>query len=215
MVARCEGEQRVEMRELRREEIESVWTIDRREIVDAVYALQDGQLVLKPQHWDIRGWPPGEQETYMPLLLDCFDHGGAFTGSFDDGVLVGVVALESRLIGERKDQVQLKFLHVSQSHRKQGLGRALFEQAGEQARRLGARKLYISATPSQNTIDFYRHLGCRVAAEVDPELLALEPEDIHLEYVIAQRVTQRMSVGEDRARATGPALSIGEGRRRT
>jgi hypothetical protein len=29
-------------------------------------------------------------------------------------------------------------------------------------------------------------LGCRVIAEPDPELFALEPEDIHLEYIISQ-----------------------------
>jgi hypothetical protein len=27
-------------------------------------------------------------------------------------------------------------------------------------------------------------LGCVLATEIDPELFALEPEDIHLEYVI-------------------------------
>lgn len=205
----------MEIRELEREEIESVWTIDRREVVDAVYTFEDGQLVLKPQHWDIPGWPPGEQETYAPLLLDCFDQGGAFSGALEDGVLVGVVVLESRFIGRRKDQLQLTFLHVSQSYRKQGLGRALFQQAVEAARRLGARKLYISATPSENTVDFYRHLGCRVAAEVDPKLFALEPEDIHMEYVIPQRAKQHTPTGAEGARAADLALSLEEGRRRT
>lgn len=214
MVAPCLGERSMEIRQLRREEIDSVWTIDRREVIDAIYALQDGQLVLKPQHWDISGWPPGEREAYTPLLLDCFDRGGAFSGAYANGLLVGVVALESRLIGARQDQVQLKFLHVSQSHRKQGLGRALFERAVEQARLLGAAKLYVSATPSRNTVDFYRHLGCRVAAEVDPELWALEPEDIHLEYVIPERATGRRPAAEHRAGGSGPVLLAVEGKQR-
>jgi hypothetical protein len=41
--------------------------------------------------------------------------------------------------------------------------------------------LYISATPSENTINFYLRSGCRVTAQLDPELFALEPKDIHLE----------------------------------
>jgi hypothetical protein len=41
--------------------------------------------------------------------------------------------------------------------------------------------MYISATPSEHTVDFYMRLGCRLAAEPDPELYAFEPEDIHLE----------------------------------
>ena len=49
---------------------------------------------------------------------------------------------------------------------------------------MNARKLYISATPSENTINFYRNLGCIVTEDVDQALFELEPEDIHMEYVI-------------------------------
>ncbi|HVH04817.1 MAG TPA: GNAT family N-acetyltransferase, partial [Myxococcota bacterium] len=90
-------------------------------------------------------------------------------------------ALESRFIGRAQDQLQLKFLHVSRPHRRSGLGRALFDRAAARARELGARRLYVSATPSENTIGFYLRRGCRVADEVDAKLFALEPEDIHLE----------------------------------
>ena len=54
----------------------------------------------------------------------------------------------------------------------------------EKAKELGAKKLYISATPSENTVNYYSRLGCALATEIDSELFALEPEDIHLEYVI-------------------------------
>jgi predicted N-acetyltransferase YhbS len=99
-------------------------------------------------------------------------------------VLSGVAILESKFIGKQQDMLQLKFLHVSRAYRKQGLGSRLFKIALEKARTLGAKKLYISATPSENTINYYLRLGCALATEIDPELFALEPEDIHLEYVI-------------------------------
>jgi N-acetylglutamate synthase-like GNAT family acetyltransferase len=76
------------------------------------------------------------------------------------------------------------FLHVSRSVRGKGLGRILFEKAAMRARKLGAERLYVSATPSENTVDFYQHLGCKVTDEVDAGLFELEPEDIHLEYTI-------------------------------
>ena len=38
---------------------------------------------------------------------------------------------------------------------------------------------------SNNTVDFYLRRGFRVAGEVDPDLFALEPEDIHLECELA------------------------------
>jgi N-acetylglutamate synthase-like GNAT family acetyltransferase len=80
----------------------------------------------------------------------------------------------------------MKFLHVSNNYRKQGLGKKLFFLAAEKALELGAKKLYISATPSENTVDFYLNLGCVLATEVDEDLFRLEPEDIHLEFDLAQ-----------------------------
>jgi predicted N-acetyltransferase YhbS len=168
-------------RELLRDEIDQAWNIDRSEVIDDIYHLENGTLVLRPQHYDVPGWPTGEAEKYTPILLDCFDRGGWFHGAFDGAKLIGMVVLESKYIGKHKDQLQLKFLHVSSSYRNRGLGTHLFELAKATARERGAKRLYISATPSENTVNFYLRLGCAVAGEPDPELLELEPEDIHLE----------------------------------
>jgi len=171
-------------RELKRAEITRIWEIDRREVIDNIYYLENGRLVLKPEHYDMQGWPPGDAEKYAPILLDCFDRGGWFYGLFDGSRLVAVAVLESKFIGSRKDLLQLKELHVSSSYRHQGLGRQLFELARIRARAQGAKGLYISATPSEHTINFYMQLGCTLASTRDPELFALEPEDIHLECTI-------------------------------
>ncbi len=171
-------------RELTRSEVTRLWDIDRREVIDNVYYFQDGVLVLQPEHYDMQGWPPGEAELYTPLLLDCFDHGGWFYGLFDGEQLVAVAVLESRFIGPHNDLLQLKQLHVSSAYRDQGLGRQLFLLAKSKARELGAGGLYISATPSEHTVNFYMRLGCTVTLSPDPELFALEPEDIHLECPI-------------------------------
>jgi len=166
---------------LSKAEIELIWTIDRREVIDHVYYLEDGALVLKPEHYDMQGWPPGEAEGFTPLLVDCFDRGGWFHGLFDDSRLIGLAVLESQRIGRNRDKLQLKFLHVSRDYRGKGLGKRLFELAKITARERGARRMYVSATPSEHTIHFYLRRGCTVTAEPDPELFALEPEDIHLE----------------------------------
>jgi predicted N-acetyltransferase YhbS len=173
------------IRELTRGEVKRVWEIDRREVIEKVYHLRDGRLILEADFFDMQGWPPGEAKLYTPLLLDCFDRGGYFCGAFDDDALAGVAILESRFIGSHADQLQLKFLHVGRPYRRAGLGRTLFESAAQRAKEMGAKKLYISATPSENTIGFYMRLGCTLASEIDTELFALEPDDIHLEYVLA------------------------------
>jgi predicted N-acetyltransferase YhbS len=174
----------VKIRELGRLEIRDVWSIDRAEVIEKIYYHEDGELVLKPEHYDVPGWPPGEPERYNPILLDCFDRDGTFYGAFDGKTLIGVAVLESRFIGRERDQLQLKFLHVSRRHRQAGLGRTLFEETVARARDLGARRLYISSTPSENTVRFYLRLGCRVTDDVDAALFKLEPRDIHLEFDI-------------------------------
>ena len=171
-------------RELTRSEVTRLWDIDRREVIENIYYFENGGLVLKPEHYDMPGWPPGEAELYDPLLLDCFDRGGWFYGLFDGERLVAAAVLESRFIGPRKDLLQLKALHVSCAYRDQGLGRQLFQLSKSKAASLGARGLYISATPSEHTVNFYLRLGCMLTPSPDSELFALEPEDIHLECPI-------------------------------
>ena len=173
------------IRPLQREEVPFIWQIDRREIVENVYSLKNGKLVLRPDYFDIQGWPPGEAELYTPILLDCYDRGGTFWGAFENDALIGVAILESKLLGAQRDTLQLKFLHVSRDYRRQGIASVLFKLAVQKAKTLGAKKLYISATPSENTVNYYLRLGCVLAKEIDAELFALEPEDIHFEYRIA------------------------------
>ncbi|HBN8295004.1 TPA: GNAT family N-acetyltransferase [Pseudomonas aeruginosa] len=173
-----------EERLLRRDEIPLVWEIDRSEVIEHLYSVEAGQLVLRPEFYDMRGWPEGEAEHYTPILLDCFDRGGWFLGLFDQGHLIGAVVLDPRRLGPERDWLQLKFLHLSHAYRRRGLGAHLFHLAATQARHLGASALYVSATPSQNTVDFYMRLGCRLCMEPDEELYRLEPEDVHLVYQI-------------------------------
>ena len=171
-------------RDLKREEIDLVWSIDRSEIIENIYYPEQGGLVLKPEYYNMKGWPQQEAGIYTPLLLDCFDRGGWFHGLFDDSRLVAVVILDAKFIGRRGDLLQLKFLHVSNAYRRQGLGGRLFNLAKDMARTRGARGLYISATPSENTVDFYMQRGSVVTQEPDAELFELEPEDIHLECAL-------------------------------
>ena len=171
-------------RQLLREEIEQVWTIDRGEVIENIYSFEHGTLVLKPEHHDVPGWRPGTAERHTPALIDCFDRGGWCYGLFDDAKLIGVAILDGKFIGRTKDQLQLKFLHVSRDYRKHGRGRHLFALAQAEAGERGAKRLYISATPSENTVHFYQRLGCVVTQEVESELFALEPQDIHLECAV-------------------------------
>jgi GNAT superfamily N-acetyltransferase len=174
----------MEMRLLTRDEVELIWTIDRSEVHHHIYEPRGGQLVRTPKYFEIPGWRPEAAEKETPELLDCFDRGGTFLGVFDGEALVGIGVLDSARVGPAGDQMQLSYLYVSRAYRGRGVGMQLFEAAVSAARKAGATAVYVSATPTENTVDFYLNRGCVVAPEPDPKLLAAEPDDIHLVYAL-------------------------------
>lgn len=165
---------------LTRGEVELVWTIDRREVIERVYHHENGALVLRDEHVEVSGWPPGSITTMTPLLYECFDRGGSFFAAFDGEQLAGLAVLDTTPLGPDHDLLQLEMLHVGHGYRAAGLGSELFNQARTAAREMGARGLYISAAPSENTVHFYQHHGA-ILTTPDPVLFAREPGDIHLE----------------------------------
>jgi GNAT superfamily N-acetyltransferase len=172
------------MRLLTRDEVELIWTIDRSEVHHHVYELRDGRLVRTPKYFEIPGWSPQTVAKMTPVLLDSFDRGGTFLGVFDADALVGIGVLESAFVGRASDQMQLSYLYVSRPYRGRGVGTQLFDAAVVRARQAGANALYVSATPTENTVDFYLNRGCVLAPEPDPRLLAAEPDDIHVLYLL-------------------------------
>jgi predicted N-acetyltransferase YhbS len=174
----------MEMRLLRRDEVALMWTIDRSEVHHYVYEVHEGRLVRTPSYFEIPGWRPDAPERMTPVLLDCFDRGGTFHGMFEADALIGMGVLESARVGRAADQLQLAYLYVTRAYRAHGVGTQLFEAAVSCARAAGANAVYVSATPTENTVDFYLKRGCVLAAEPDPRLLAAEPEDIHLIYLL-------------------------------
>jgi predicted N-acetyltransferase YhbS len=175
----------LKIRTIRRSEIEKIKNIDRREIVDKVYYLDGGQLKLKNEFYDINCWEISELEKNIERLYEIYDNGGYLVGCFYDDKIVGVAALDSEFIGKNRDYLQLYFLHVDSKYRRTGIGKKLLKKVINRAKNLIAKKLYISATPSQNTVDFYLNLGCQLVSEPNPALYQLEPRDIHLELSLS------------------------------
>jgi GNAT superfamily N-acetyltransferase len=172
----------VATRALTRDEIELIWTIDRSEVHHHIFKVVEGRLTLVPAYFEVPGWHPEMIEADTTKLHDCFDRGGIFRGTFDRDALIGVSVLDTKLIESAPDHLQLLYLYVSRSVRGQGVGGKLFAEAAEAARALGAKALYISSAPTENTVNFYLHLGASLVAEPDPDLFAAEPDDVHLVY---------------------------------
>ena len=168
------------IRLLTHNEIPRIWEIDRTELIERLYVLQQGQLVLSEQRFDMKGWPDGEAEHYTPVLLESAERGAPFWGVFEDDKLVAAASVDPQWRGQDNTLLQLSFLHISHQQRGQGLARILFDYCVEYAKQKGASGLYISSTPSENSVNFYQHMGCRLIDVPDTELYEREPEDIHL-----------------------------------
>ena len=92
-----------------------------------------------------------------------------------------MIGLDSQFRGKTLEYLNLGPLWITKEYRRLGIGSQLVEMVEEKAKEMGAKKLYISGSSSKNTIQFYLSIGCKLAAEIDPELFAKEPCDIHLE----------------------------------
>ena len=103
---------------------------------------------------------------------------------FHGKILAGFAAVTNEPFGPAEEYLQLSELNVSQPLRGQGIGRELFRLACEQARIRGAQKLYLSAHSAEETQAFYRAMGRVEAAWYHPELVALEPCDCQMEFLL-------------------------------
>lgn len=155
----------------------------RHQSISQVWRRVEGQWQLVPmdfeENWDL--------ETCREIAADVEAHmeadQSAF-GCFHGPRLVGFVTVSHNAFGKTARYLELVCFQVSEEYRGQGIGRTLFTMATEEARALGAEKLYISAHSSRETQATYKALGCVHAREINETLAAEEPFDVQLEYVL-------------------------------
>jgi ribosomal protein S18 acetylase RimI-like enzyme len=163
-------------------ELDRLGEIDRSEYVSHEYVYRDGSLEKRVIDLEVPPWSPsGDHEHSVPSRVDAWrpllDRGGKLVGAFDSDTLVGVAIYRPDL---PEGMANLAVLYVSRSHRRNGIASRLTAEVARRARADGAPRLYVSATPSVSTVEFYRSQGFEVTDEPDATLFALEPDDIHM-----------------------------------
>ena len=114
-----------------------------------------GALVLDAElHFEAHGWPAGEPDASKPRIHECMARGGAAWGAFAGDRLIGIAVLDGRRIGINLDTLDMYFLHTSNGYRGRGVGEELVRLVRDRATELGARRLYVSSTPSANSVNF-------------------------------------------------------------
>ena len=76
----------------------------------------------------------------------------------------------------------MRIIQVSYEYRSKGVGKQLFILIAESARRMGAKKIYISAHSSEESQAFYKAIGCVEAEEYNRVIAENEPYDCKMEH---------------------------------
>jgi GNAT superfamily N-acetyltransferase len=166
---------RITLRHMAGAELGRIEEIDRSEHVTREYAYRHGCLEERSVDLAVPTWSrsgthehsvAGNVRVWQPIL----DRGGTLVGAFDGDTLAGFAIYQPRLA---EGMANLAVLHVSRSHRRRGVGSLLAEEVARLARADGARRLYVSATPSGSAVGFYLSHGFEPTDR-------LEPQDIHM-----------------------------------
>jgi ribosomal protein S18 acetylase RimI-like enzyme len=173
----------IAIRRLEPAELARVGEIDRTERIDRVYVQRGTELDVVEGDFSAQPWHrEGDGEHSVAHQVEECERwtaaGGVALGAFDGERLVGMGIVVPHV---RPGIAQLAFLHVSDGFRDRGIGRHLSDELDAIACAAGDTTMVVSATPSANTVDFYRRRGYAPTASPLPELLEREPEDVHLE----------------------------------
>lgn len=150
---------------------------NRQQRITRIYVRKDEKYVLEEQP-GVMDWGIDKKREVAHELVD--SNYISYLALEEDRI-VGFMSLVKKLMSER---MILDLIQVDKNFRGQGIGRILWEKAVEEARINGARELYISACPSEETINFYRAMGADVTDNPIISIANDEPDDLQLVYSI-------------------------------
>ncbi|MCL2323068.1 MAG: GNAT family N-acetyltransferase [Oscillospiraceae bacterium] len=127
-------------------------------------------------------WDDEKKKEVVKNLVSCINSNGCVLGVYLQDKLIGFASFHGNHFGSNHQYVELNYMHISNGFRGQGLGKRLFSEICEKARRQGIKKLYISANPAEDSIAFYRKVGCTDAGEIIQAIQSHAPFDCQLEY---------------------------------
>ncbi|MEK3828480.1 MULTISPECIES: GNAT family N-acetyltransferase [Paenibacillus] len=160
--------------------VKQLHEIDRSEYIDLIYEVSEQGLVEHKQDHECANWGQEQLEEMQDRYIYELQQGGMAYGAFDGTRLVGFGVLAHQFRGKEQNQLQLDLMYVSRAYRRQGIGTRILAFLSEEARRRGARSLYISSTETRSAVSFYQSQGSEMTGEADEELYTKEPKDIHM-----------------------------------
>ena len=169
-------------RKLRISDCDKIKDIDASQYIGKAWREVDGKRKLIEINYQDETWPNG-YEWHYNNLRNTIISGGSAIGCFDENnKIVGFGTINNVLFGEKIKYVLLDQLFISLGNRAEGIGRKLFMELVNEAKKLNADKIYICAGSAEETIAFYFSIGCIEAEEINQELYESDKRDFQLEF---------------------------------
>lgn len=156
-------------------------TFNRYQEVKQCWRKDNGEWVLKDIDF-VDNWGDSEKKFLTECLINTINTKGIVLAAFSNNTLVGFASLESVFFGSSNQYLQLTSIHTSYEYRGKGIGKNLFHMICQEAKLIGAKKIYISSHSSKETQAFYKKIGCSEALEINKHIAQQEPCDCQLEY---------------------------------
>ena len=142
----------------------------------------DGIRQLVTINYQDPTWPQG-YATHFNALARTIKHGGVAIGAFDDADrLVAFATVEKRHVNAEVECAYLDQLFVSLDMRRIGVGKELFFACIHIAQQWRAARMLICAGSAEETVAFYRALGCVDCIDQYRVFKDSDPRDLKLEY---------------------------------
>jgi len=161
-------------------QVDKLQEIDRSEHIDLIYEMNDGQITEITTNHECPNWDENVLFEIQERYLYELHHGGTAVGAYEQDKLVGFGVLAHKFRGKNKDRLQIDLMYVSRNYRRQGIATRIIDELIKEARKRGAKQLYISSTETNSAVSFYKSKGSQITEEIDEELFNKEPKDIHM-----------------------------------
>lgn len=146
---------------------------DRLQNVQRVYRKIDNEYVLV-EDVGVMDW---SFERKRAVAKSLFSDDYITFGAIKENEIVGFASIEKQLQGKR---IVLDMMQVSRKYRGNGIGKSLFQLVKAKAKEMGAKQLYISACSSEETIEFYKSMGCKITDNPIKKIAEDEPFDLQM-----------------------------------
>lgn len=162
-----------------------LWDFDTYQCYHRMWVKEDDAWVLRPTS-KVRQWNDSKKRQITRYLTWLLDNGGHVLGAYAEDRLVGFLTLDKDFGGSSGQYLNLSMLFVDFQYRRRDIGKYLFVDGVKLASALGAKKLFISSIPAEETVAFYLAMGCGDAKEIIPDWVDM-PYDRYLEYALEEK----------------------------